>query len=221
MENRNGSRILSTITLLIFAGVLFWSISWRFDLLVIFSISAACCAICFSFGTAISGIIQIHQKRFWILLSVLVVVLIFRASVTYNMQWGSMLAVNRDDPTDVRVVPKGYSWLSAKAFKIERVPDDIRITYLRKGFPPMWLYGTIDVTKIGEVYVRYGGFEAYQDSIAVQAKKVVDGIADANPIRQNEPESRYSFVYLVQKEIRNQKFPFIYGGMRAEPIGLF
>jgi hypothetical protein len=216
MENRNGSKILSTITLLILAGVSFWSISWRLDVLVIFSVSAAC----LSLTAALTRIIQIHQKRFWIFLSVLIVVLIFRASVTYNEHWGSLLAVNRNNPTDVQLIPKGFSWLSAKTFKIERVPDDIRITYLREGFPPMRFYGMMDLTKIGEVYVRYGGFEAYQDSIAVQAKKVIDSIADANPIRQNEPESRYYFVYAVQKEIRNQKFPFIYGGMRAEPIGL-
>ncbi|MFA5030507.1 MAG: hypothetical protein WC495_02895 [Patescibacteria group bacterium] len=217
MENRNGLQILSTITLLILAGVSFWSFMWKLDTLVF--ISTFCAT--FSFAFALLGIVRIPQKRFWIFLGIVLILLGIRATAVYNPRWGSMLAVNRDDPTDVRVVTKGFSWLSAKTFKIERVPDDIRITYLREGFHPMRLYGTIDVTKIGEVYVRYGGFEAYQDSIAVQAKKVIDGIADANPIRQNEPESWYFFVYLVQKEIRNQSFPFIYGGMRAEPIGLF
>lgn len=206
----NLGNVLQKIVLFILMALCVWSMHWKLDALCIFPPFFGI----FLFYVAVTFNLCDHKKAFWIIVMIAVAVLAIRMEVVSNRHWGSLVAVNRSHPEDVKMVPLGYSLLSIRDYSFERYGDQVSISdSVRQGFPQLVVHGNIDMVSILELRKKYGSLDVYKDSLAVEIKHIIDTISSQHRVENGTDASYWYYMFLVTKAISEHRFPFIYGQM--------
>lgn len=209
-SKRNLVNVLMKTVLFVLAAACLWSASWKIDSLCMTPVFFA---IFLVYVATFQNWCE-HKKLFLFIVLIAVGVIGVRMEVIANRQFGSLVAVSRTDPDDVRYVQEGTSFLSIRDYSFESYEDQVSVEdSVREGFPMLMVNGNIDIVRMIELRKKYGSIEAYKESLAVEIEQIIDSVATANPISQERRETRWLYLYLVQKEIGDHRFPFIYGRM--------